>query len=428
MPLAAVLSLLLIRDLPVAAVRSEVVQPIRNATFNKGGTAKTRRQGGNPRTVDGVLMFDGSNDGDRQVDPQIAVGGGYVLHGTNSGLVIYDKAGNYVDGVPQREFNDGIDPKMYFDLHARVFVFDLWVYWDKEKIKPVNVSVSETSDPRGAWNTYPVSARDGVDGGGIGGSRRWIGYSFPGGKEQTFVMRLADAKAGKPARVWHFAGSLGHPAVVQDASDDLPFVTLTDESIIVRWVGASADGAPVVKRTLTAARPATMAFGWPPASPQPGVKETVSSGDRNPKNLAVQNGSLWFSHTVNIAGRAGVQWHEVRLRDGKFLRSGTVAHATRSYIQTTIGVNRRGEAILGFQEAGADTFVSPRFARIGRRGTDLLGGIRSLGEGEAATKGGPWGDYSGSCVDGDNRLDLWTIQSRANADGRGATVIARVRP
>ena len=180
----------------VEPVRTEVVQPIRNATFNKGGAAAKRVQGGNPRKVEGLLVFDGAKDGNRQVDPQIAVGGGFVLHATNLGLTIYDKKGNYVDGVPQSEFNHGIDPKLCFDVHNRVFVFDLWNPWDKEKIKPVNISVSETSDPRGAWNTYPVPAPKGVDGGGIGYSCKWIGYSFPGGTERTFVMRTADAKAG----------------------------------------------------------------------------------------------------------------------------------------------------------------------------------------------------------------------------------------
>ena len=39
--------------------------------------------------------------------------------------------------------------------------------WDKAKKKPVNISISETSDPTGAWNTYPVPAPKGRDGGGI---------------------------------------------------------------------------------------------------------------------------------------------------------------------------------------------------------------------------------------------------------------------
>jgi len=67
----------------------EVIKPLLNMTFNQNGKARVRKQGGNPRRVDGYLVFDGAVDGNRQVDPQIAVGGGYVLHGTNNGLIIY---------------------------------------------------------------------------------------------------------------------------------------------------------------------------------------------------------------------------------------------------------------------------------------------------------------------------------------------------
>jgi hypothetical protein len=46
--------------------------------------------------------------------------------------------------------------------------------------------------------------------------------------------------------------------------------------------------------------------------------------------------------------------------------------------------------------------------------------------GRGATDGVAWGDYIGSVVDGDDLLDLWTIQSVANEQGRGETVIVRV--
>lgn len=405
-------------------VRSEVVVPIRNASFNKGGTAKRRIQGGNPRTLNGHLVFDGAQDGNRQVDPQIAVGGGHVVHATNSGIVIYTKAGKYVDGVPQSEFNNGIDPKLFFTPHQRVFAFNLWNPWDKEEKKPVNVSVSESENPRGAWNTYPVPAPKGVDGGGIGYSRKWIGYSFPGGEERTFVMSMADAKAGKPVRVYHFAGSLGHPVFTQDASDNLLFVELTDTDLILTTVGERR-GVPRVVRVVRV--PHRFAhFGWPPMSPMKGTAAKTASGDRNPKNLVVQNGSVWFSHTVDVNGRAGVQWHQVRL-DGRFVQSGLLSHPTNSYIQTTIGVNRRGDALIGFQETGPDMFISARYAL--RRSRDPLGTTRpivSFAEGVAATEGGSWGDYSGTTFDADNGLDLWTVQSVTNARGRGSMVITQV--
>lgn len=409
----------------VGPVRTEVVTPLRNASFDKGGTAKKRVQGGGARMVSGLLVFDGAMDGNRQVDPQIAVGGGHVLHGTNLGVTIYDKEGTFVAGVPQAEFNGGIDPKMFFDVHNRVFVFDLWNPWDEAKQKPVNVSVSATADPRGAWHTYPVPAPAGVDGGGIGYSRAWIGYSFPGGEARTFVLRSADAIAGEPAAVWHFAGNLGQPAFQQDASDDLVFVQLTRSEIVISTVGAGEAGTPVVKGVVRAAH-AFAHFGSPPAAAMKGVTAKTAAGDRNPKCVVVQNGCLWFSHTVNVEGRAGVQWHQVRL-DGTFVQSGLLAHPTNSYIQTTLAVNGRGDVLVGFQETGPEMFISARCAW--RRAEDAPGTLRAiqaLGEGAAATEGGAWGDYSGTVVDGDDLRTLWTVQSVADDKGRGSTVIARV--
>ncbi|MEM7477494.1 MAG: hypothetical protein AAF483_21115, partial [Planctomycetota bacterium] len=105
--------------------RQEVIEPIHNTSFNKEGNCRERRLGGNPRTVSGLLVFDGASDGNRQVDPQIAVGGDHILHGTNNGLIIYNKQGEFVQGVSQRCFNNGIDPKLFYDAHNEVFGFDL---------------------------------------------------------------------------------------------------------------------------------------------------------------------------------------------------------------------------------------------------------------------------------------------------------------
>ncbi|MEQ1934459.1 MAG: hypothetical protein ABL962_11380, partial [Fimbriimonadaceae bacterium] len=407
-------------------VRTEIVSPIRNASFNKGGKAKNRKQGGNARTVGGNLVFDGTDDGNRQVDPQIAVGGGFVVHATNLGLVIFDKKGNYVDGVPQSEFNGGIDPKLFFDVHNRSFIFDLWNPWDEAKLKPVNISVSETDDPKGAWNTYPVPAPNGVDGGGIGYSRKWVGYSFPGGTERTFVMKTAELKSGKPSTAYHFAGNLGQPVFTQDATDDLMFVQLTGQEIVLTLVGEGQSGTPVIKSVIRAPHN-FRSFGSPPQSPMKGTEAKTASGDRNPKNLVVQGEHLWFSHAVNIDGRAAVQWHQVRL-DGGFVQSGLISDEKNSYIQTSIAVNKRKDVLVGFQETGPDMFISGRCAwrKVGDQ-AGKLGPIFSIAEGLAATEGGSWGDYSGSTVDGDNLTDLWTVQSVANSAGRGSTVITRIK-
>ena len=61
--------------------------------------------------------------------------------------------------------------------------------------------------------------------------------------------------------------------------------------------------------------------------------------------------------------------------------------------------------------------------------SDEAGSLRpivGIGEGQGATDGVAWGDYSGSCIDGDNGLDLWTVQSITDPKGKGDTVLARV--
>ena len=404
---------------------TEVVQPIHKNDFTNGNTCPVRKQGGNPRTVNGIQVFDGSKDGNRQVDPQVAVGGGYVMEGSNSGLIIYNKQGEFVQGVSQKCFNNGIDPKLFFDIHNQVFVFDLWWYYDKEKTKPVNISVSETNNPTGAWNIYPVSRTAEVDGGGIGYSRKWIGYSYPGGVENTFILRSADARAGKPATIYHFKGSLGHPIFMQDAIDDLYFFDFDDSMYVIRKISEDKNGMPYSQVVAKTAHHLTY-FDYPPPSPQLGSKQVVSSGDRNPKNLVFQNGSIWFSQAVNCNGRSAVQWLQIRARDGKIEQQGLISSDTTNYIQTTIAVNKKNDVLIGFQEANERSFISPRFTyRLAKDPKNTTRPIIHLGEGKAATDGQSWGDYSGSIIDGDNQTDMWTIQSITNEKGKNESVIGR---
>jgi len=419
--LAGVMSSAYAADLPS---RVETITPIHQNKFGENAK-KRRKQGGNPRIVNGLLILDGSMDGNRQVDPQIAIGGGFVLHATNGGLIIYDKKGHYIDGVRQRSFNGGIDPKLFFDPHNRVFLFDMWKYWDKAKKKPVNISVSETSDPRVGWNTYAISSPYERDGGGLGFSKKWIGYSFPGGKERTFVIRMADAKAGRPVKVYHFKGGLGQPVATEDDIDALYFFKMTKTDFIIRRVKGRGDGTPVWEEV--ARKPHHLKYvRHPPKSPQKGTKQLTASGDRNPKNPVLQGGCIWFSDTVNRDGRAAVQWAQVRL-DGTIVQHGLLHDPHTSYIQTTIAVNKNLDVLVGFQETNEHMYISPRMAyRLASDPPGTLRPIIKLGEGKGATHGVTWGDYSGSTVDGDNFIDLWTIQSIADPEGKGDTVIVKL--
>lgn len=410
----------------ISPVRSEMIQPSRIAHLH-AKQKKKRSLGGNPRTRDGVLVFDGATDGNRQVDPQIAVGKKHVLHGTNAGFTVYDKQGNLIDGVSQNGFMGGIDPKMFYCRNRNVFGFDLWVYWDKPKKKPVHISISESGDPTQAWNTYSVFAPEGRDGGAIGFSHDWVGYSFPGGPAQTFVLSMEDCVAGKPTKAFHFPGNLGHPVQSLEKRRGLLFFRIERGDFVIREVSAETGQEPVARVVARKAH-GLKHIGFPPQSPQKGTDKKTASGDRNPKAIMLLHECLWFSQTVNIDGRAAIQWHQVKL-DGSIVQTGVIADPKRSLIQTTLVVNDRKDVIIGFQETGEDMFISPRVAI--HKASDAPGKVSqiiSLGEGLAATEGGAWGDYSSAALDGDNGLDLWTAQSIADKSGRGDVVIAKIDP
>ncbi len=124
-------------------------------------------------------------------------------------------------------------------------------------------------------------------------------------------MRMAEAKAGKPATIYHFKGSLGHPVFMQDAIEDLYFFDIEEGQFIIRKVSEDANGQPYCQ--VVAQKPHHLKYiDYPPQSPQKGTEQKVSSGDRNPKNLVYQNGRIWFSQAVNCEGRSAVQWHQVK--------------------------------------------------------------------------------------------------------------------
>jgi len=407
---------------PTRIVEVESLQKESLREFN-GRLFPQRKQGGNPRKQGKILLFDGSMDGNRQVDPQIVVGGGFVFHGTNAGLIVYDKKGKYVDGVRSGAFNKGIDPKLLYSIQNKTFLFNIWQYWDKEKKKPVNLCVSKTQDPTKGWSVYPISVAEGRDGGGLGCSSKWIGYTFPGGKENTFVLSFAEARKGNKLKVYFFPGHFGQPALTQGRGEDLYFLKITRREVVISCVRTKADGSPYIEVLSRKKNQLKWRSGAGPA-PQKGTDVRVAAGARNPKNLIYQGGSLWFSHIVKHEGRSAILWHELKV-DGTFKQTGLISSSKSHYIQPTLAVNKQKDVLVGFQETSEKMFVSPRFTfRLHKDPRGKMRKIISLGEGRGATSGTSWGDYSGSVIDGDNFLDLWTIQSIANEKGRGETVIA----
>jgi hypothetical protein len=363
------------------------------------------------------ISFDGIPDVDGQVDVQVAVGGNHVVHATNSGVSIFDKEGNFLMATRQSCFNEGIDPKLFFDAHNQVFALDYWHYYDQPKKKPLNISVSSTANPTKSWNIYPISLTTATDGGALGYSKKWLGYTYPkdtGGG--TVLLLTEDAKNGKETKVYHFGRNIGQVAFGQDTEDDIYFLEVDETNFTLNKITTDAQNIPYVSKVWEKAHQLKY-MDFPPASAQKGTQTLVASGDRNPKNLVIQGGYLWFAQTINYENQAAVQWHQISLKDGSIVQTGLIRKVGSNYIQATIAVNKDLDVLLGFQETNANMYVSPCFAY--RKASDTKGILRAVvtvdkgtgnyGDGTGTTA--PWGDYSGSILDGDNKKDLWTVQN-----------------
>jgi hypothetical protein len=379
-------------------------------------------------------VFEGIPDTDGQVDPQVAVGGNYVVHATNSGIGIFNKEGKLLHSTTQACLNDGIDPKLFFDIHNKVFAIDFWHYYDKPKKKPLNLSVSSSADPTKSWNTYPISLTTAEDGGGLGYSKKWIGYTYPKEKNQsgTLLILTDDAKKGKETKIYHFDRDLGQPAFGQDAVDDLYFLDVNSTNFTLNKIETNAENEPYITQVWQ--NPHQLKYiSSPPASAQKGTKSLVASGDRKPKNLVIQGGFLWFAHTVDYEGHAAVQWHQINLNSGKIIQSGIIHKAGSNYIQGSLAVNKDLDVLVGFQETNANMYLSPCFAYRNAstaNGTmkpviSIEQGTGNYGNGTAAVN--PWGDYSGSILDGDNLKDLWTVQSIVEPNKAVSNRIVRLK-
>ncbi len=414
----------------IYATKVETIQPI---VINDWSKCEDFTFQSNPITTANYDYFSGISDTDGQVDVQVAVGGNYVFHATNSGLSVFDKNGTLLKAVKQSCLNDGIDPKLFFDLHNKIFAIDFWHYYDDAKQKPLNLSVSATDNPLGKWNTYPISLKEAVDGGGLGYSKKWLAYAYPKDNNAggTLVMATKDAKNGVPTKVYHFDKEFGQPVFGQDSDDDIYFLAIDDKDLTLHKITTDTKDVPHVVKVWQ--KPHSLKYvSMPPPSPQKGTASLLSSGDRNPKNVVLQGGYLWFAHTVDF-NHAAVQWHQINLKDGAIIQTGMLEKANSNYIQSTIAVNTNLDVLVGCQEVNKNSYVSPRFAS--RKATDAQGTLSNIvtvetgkgNYGDGTSKTNPWGDYSGSIIDGDNKKDFWTVQNIMEANKKVACRIVKVK-
>lgn len=412
------------------------IKPVSRDTFQGDcNMAKPGSDAPNPRMVSGDLLFN-SAMGDRQSDPQLAVGLGHVFVATNSGNYIYDKAGTFLAGAGISCFSGStfpIDPKTFFDPVAKRYGMGRMEIQDKPWT--ARLAISKTGDPTQGWWQYNIDVTDGVDGGAIGFSGNWLVYLYPSNRgKRVLALNAAQVLQGQPATLYRFEEGdfdFGQPVFTHDADmGDQYFVGTAGDRFTVSKIHGPAD-APTFD--LVQETPHDGSYNFPPGAPQKDSAARAASGDPTAKIAILRKQSIWFAHDFESdlggAEHSAVNWGQLGLQ-GELQQLGDIDDASGKvfHMQPTLGVNKNGDVLIGYQTSTASSFVSARYAY--RLASDPPGSLRpavSLQEGTDAAGDGAWGDYSGTSVDGDNLLDIWTLQSFASADGGRIhhTVVAR---
>ncbi|MFO8129375.1 MAG: T9SS type A sorting domain-containing protein [Bacteroidales bacterium] len=446
--------------IPNASLKGEIREMVRNNPYN-GPDAAVQSARSVRQTLGPVYNFEGTGNvnGVYPPDTEGAAGPDHYFQMINLSFSIYDKTGNKLYGPvdnstlwngfigPWTGTNDG-DPVVLYDEIA-----DRWVatqfavntsngtYWEL-------IAVSQTPDPLGEWyryafqffafNDYPkisvwpdayyatfnmfgsynrvgVAAfeRDRMIAGDPGAQMVYFDLSAG-----TFGMLPADFDGTPPA-----AGTPGYFAHLRTFDNH----NLEIYAFDVDWDNTGNASFDLVN-TLSPATYNTSLNGIP----QPNTTQTLD-------DLAIflmyrlqyrnfgSHQSMVMNHTVNVSGRAGIRWYEMRKTgtDWTLYQQGTYAPDTDHRWMGSIAMNGNGDIAVGYSVSSASTYPSIRYTA--RRADDPLGQMTfdeiEIIEGQSSqTFINRWGDYSCMSVDPADDSTFWFTTEYMKASGWGTRI------
>jgi hypothetical protein len=428
-------------------------------------------------------------------DMGLAAGTQFLLQVVNSCVALFDKTGAMQPGFPKAMntfFGVG-------SLSAGVFVFDPRAIYDwvnnryivtelrcrnclpaftTSTLSWVDVAVSQTSDPRGAWNIYhfkvqnpPLSFSPGefADFDTLGQDRKAIYVAFnlfdPSRFLASVIMILPKATMYSGGAVTNFNlfenVTLGgnpvdtiQPANVMNKGDNprAEFLVASENfafgggscssgcSAIVVMAIANPLGSPI----FSGSGIGTNTYSFPPSAIQPG-SVFVDTGDvRVNGEVTYAAGSLFFSLNTNGSGAGAgfshVMWFQLRpfLDDTPHFAGAEILNEDCFFCGSpvdsfygTLQPDPEGNVAMVYSFSSNSTDVSSAYA--GRRVTQAQNTMHDAGIflqiGAAAYQDARWGDYNATAPDLTSATapSMWIAADSAKAALVWRSAIANVR-
>jgi hypothetical protein len=390
-------------------------------------------------------------------DTMGAVGPNHVAVMINGRYSVYSKAGALQQSVSLDSFwaSAGATPSGSFAFDPRILYDKPSGRWFAAAVDnaggPNNflLGVSATDNPTGAWSGFKIDADSnnlewadfpmlGVNNDVVTLSANMFPVSAGGSSVSFLVVPKADLLQPVPTAAnrtlfenvaSNLTGFSVQPAV-DLTNGSMPLGLLSEQksfgALKMSSIGGTAN-APILNTAGGVINVTPRSA--PPSIDQPGLKANIdASNSRFSGNVIVQqtpgraDKSVWSVHSVNVGGRAAIEWYEINAATNAVLQSGVISHATLGFNYPSISVNEDGVVVIGFSGASSSKFMST-YVVVG----ETVAGVTTFGP-VTITKAGVsdyelldnnlrnrWGDYSATVLDPVDKYSFWTFQEFVSA-------------
>lgn len=410
-----------------------------------------------------------SNTGFTPPDTMGAVGPNQIVELINGRYAVYNKAGLQQTATSLDQFwiNAGVNP-------AGAFAFDPRVLYDAAGGRffaaavdnsngPNNflVAVSNTSDPMAGWTGFQIDSDSnnshwadfptlGVNADVVTISANMFPLAGQPATTSFLVIPKSDLLAGVPtvANATLFENinanntGFGAEPIVDLDNGSLPLPLLSSFNKPAGSLKTSSIGGTALAPTLNTSGGfiSVVARSAPPDIDQPGPKANIDAGDSRFSGSVIKqqisgraNSSLWGVHSVNISGRAAIEWYEINAATDAVLQSGTIADPSLAFNFPSIAVNDFGDVVIGFSGGDPATFMST-YVAVG----STTAGVTTFSPPTQTHAGvadyqildsngtNRWGDYSATVIDPTDQKRFWTFQEFASATDQWSVRVTEI--
>ncbi len=420
--------------------------------------------GGTPNGTGGVYAPTSGTSFDATVqngwipyDAAVAVGPNHVVVCTNAQIEVYSRTGAFIarystDPGSGNDFfptDAGVsyDCKAFYDKTAGRFV--LLFDQSSNPLAYMNVAVSLTSDPTGAWYKYHLDwTLDGSTKTSNWGDYPSLGYDdnaiYIGANQYSFsnsykyskvrVLSKAQLYSGATATWTDFVNltnSNGTSAFTvkagrmlsSSASEYLLNTLPGGGSFVTLWRIDNAPSAPTLTRVATVT---VGTYAVPPNGRQPGGS-SVASGDCRTQDMVMQNGVIYtaFSEKYGSTRKnqgAGIRYLEITTAG---VKNHDISYFTSGVDQfyPAVTVDPTGNMFMVFSRSSSTQYASMYQTGMTTAETAIEAAVL-VKAGAGTVTSGRWGDYNAIANDFSNTSAVWEFCGWAQSNGAWGTHVA----